>query len=417
MKKLWMIFLCAAAASYGAAAADKKTSASGASRPGHADATYIGVVNVKVDKDLLSVRVTANTPELQALANTAFGAHGRYTLGGGTAQYGIAFTQLSPTQVRVDVTRNPSGAQVHSQVVTGTSARNALLKAADVAVVKTNGVGLKGFFASRMAFIGERTGRKEVYISDLFAGDMKQITRDNAHALTPRWAPDGSRIVYTSFYKSGFPDIFQIDLGTYVRTSLVSFKGTNQGARFSPTGRQIALVLSGEGNPEVYLADASGRGVRRLTRTDAVEASPCFSPDGSRLVFTSDTAGGPQLYVMSVSGGTMTRLPTAISGYCAEPDWSVGNPSKIAFTMRIGKGYQVAVYDMGAHQSKQVSKASFDAVEPAWLADGRHLVYTARGPNESVLCILDTDTGKSTPLTARAFGPAFQANILAPAGQ
>lgn len=409
MKKLWMLVLCIAALSHAAVAAEKKTAAA-ASQGG----VHIGVVNVAVDASLVCVRVTGNTQELQSLATQAFSAHGRYTLRG-TPQYTIAFTQTAPTQVKVEITRNPSGTVVHSQVVAGASARQALLKAADVAVVKTNGLGLKGFFASRLAFIGERTGRKEVYVSDLFAGDMKQITRDNAHALTPRWAPDGSRIVYTSFYKSGFPDVFQIDLGTYQRTSLVSFKGTNQGARFSPNGRQLALVLSGEGNPEVYVADAAGRGVRRLTRTvDAVEASPCFSPDGSRLVFTSDSAGGPQLYVMSASGGTMSRLPTAISGYCAEPDWSQGNPNRIAFTMRIGRGYQIAVFDMTARQSKQVSKASFDAVEPSWLADGRHLVYTARGPSESVLCILDTETGRSMPITARAFGPALQASVLAP---
>lgn len=413
MKKLWMAVVCLVVTALAATAAEKKSSSTGASGPAH----HIGVVTVEVDASAVSVRVSANTPELQSLAQLAFRAHGRYRLTTGNAQYHIVFTQVAPTQVRVDISY-ASGASVLSQVVAGSSARNALLKAADVAVAKTNGLGLKGFFASKLAFIGERTGRKEVYVSDLFMGEMKQITRDNAHALTPRWAPDGSRIVYTSFYKSGFPDVFQIDLNTYQRASLVSFKGTNQGARFSPNGRQLALVLSGEGNPEVYVADSRGRQVRRLTRTgDAVEASPCFSPDGSRLVFTSDAAGGPQLYVMSVSGGTMSRLPTAISGYCAEPDWSQGNPNKIAFTMRIGRGYQIAVYDMAARKSSQVSKASFDAVEASWLADGRHLVYTARGPAESVLCILDTETGKSTPISTRGHGPVFQASILAPGAQ
>jgi len=44
------------------------------------------------------------------------------------------------------------------------------------------------------------------------------------------------------------------------------------------------------------------------------------------------------------------------------------------------------------------SKASFDGVEPSWLADGRHLVYTARDRVSSVLCVLDTETGASTRL-------------------
>ncbi len=171
-----------------------------------------------------------------------------------------------------------------------------------VAVEKTNGLGLRGFFASRLVFIGERTGHQEIYTADLFFGDVRQITHDRAIAMTPRWAPDGEKVIYTSFFKSGSPDIFEIDLGTYQRTTFVSFKGTNSGAHFSPDGRQVAMVLSGEGEPEIYVSNANGRNVSRRTHSDEVKASPCWSPDGTRLVFTMQP--GPQLYVMAASGGT-----------------------------------------------------------------------------------------------------------------
>jgi TolB protein len=374
----------------------------------------IGDITVSVDAKLVSVHVSANTPDLNALAMQAFRAHGRYALVNSGGQFDIKFTLLAPTQVRVDITKGAAATPVHSQVVTGTSSRNALLRAADVAVEKTNGLGLRGFFASRLAFVSSRGRTEEILVGDLFFGEIRQLTQDRAQMLSPRWSPDGSRLVYTSFYKSGFPDIFQIDLNTYQRTTLVSLKGTNSGARFSPNGQEIAMVLSGEGNPEIYVGNSQGRLLRRLTHTDAVEASPCFSPDGSRLVFTSDAAGGPQLYTMPVSGGTMTRLPTAISGYCAEPDWSRGNPNRIAFTMKIGRGYQIAVYDLATHQSQQVSKAPFDGVEPSWLADGRHLVYTARTTSDSRICILDTETGKSTTVTPGGLGLAMQASVHDP---
>ncbi|MCF7688952.1 MAG: biopolymer transporter Tol [Cephaloticoccus sp.] len=374
----------------------------------------IGDVIVTADIKTVSVRVSANVPELNNLAQLAFSAHGRYRLANSGFGYDIRFTQVATNQVQVDIERS-GGAKVLSQVVSGTDARNALLRAADVAVEQTNGLGLKGFFAAKLTFIGERTNKKEVYTSDLFFGDTKQITRDNTQALTPRWSADGRKIIYTSFFRSGFPDIFQIDLGSYQRTSFVSFKGTNSGARFSPNGQQVAMVLSGEGSAEIYVGNAQGKQIRRLTRTDAVEASPCFSPDGSRLVFTSDAAGGPQLYTISVGGGTMRRVPTNISGYCAEPDWSRANPNKIAFTIRIGSGYQIAVYDFSKGTAAvQASHAPFDGVEPCWLGDGRHLVYTARDQRTSRICILDTETGKSTAISPVNFGPAFQGNVWLP---
>src|SRR5690606_13442778 len=183
------------------------------------------------------------------------------------------------------------------------------------------------------------------------------------------------------------------DLAQLKRTTFVSFKGTNSGARYSADGQRVAMVLSGEGNPEIYVGTAQGQRIRRLTRSSSVESSPCFSPDGSRIVFTSDAAGGPQLYIIPVGGGSMQRVPTNISGYCAEPDWSRANPNKIAFTTRIGRGYQIAVHDLSKGKSDQASNAPFDGVEPSWLPDGRHLVYTARARTTSRICILATESG------------------------
>ncbi len=370
----------------------------------------IGRVDVETTAQTIPVRVTGSTQELDRLANVAFEAHGRYRRVASGQQFTIAFTAAGPTAVRVDVTRGNSS--VTSQTVNGSTLRNALLRAADVAVKATSN--LNGFFASRLTFISERTGKPEVYTSDLFFGEVKQVTNDGVQALTPRWSPDGTKIVYTSF-RSGVADIFMLDLRSMQRTTFVNFKGTNGNARFSPDGQKVAMVLSGEGNPEIYVSNAQGRQVSRRTRTPGVEASPVFSPDGQRIAFTSDSAGGPQLYVMPAAGGTPQRLPTNISGYCAEPDWSRADPNKIAFTIRIGNGYQIAVFDLATREAaKQVSKAPRDAIEPAWLGDGRHLLYTARAANSRSIWLLDTESGRATRISAPELGQVSQASVWAP---
>lgn len=369
----------------------------------------LGVVEVAVDKDTIPVRVSANTPELNGLALLAFRSHGRYVVRATDYAYDIRFTQLGGTQVKVDVMRGREPAPVYSETVSGSSARNALLKAADVAVGKTNGLNLRGFFSARLTFVGEGTGKKEVYTSDLFGGEVKRITNDRALVVSPRWAPDGNRIVYTSYFKQGFPDIFQIDLRTYQRTTFASFRGTNTGARYSPNGQQVAMVLSGSGSPEIWVANANGGAPTRRTRSEAAKSSPCWSPDSSQLVFAMEP--GPQLYVMPASGGTPQRIRTGYS-YSAEPDWSRTDRNKLACTIRAG-GYQIGVYDFSTGKTEVASKAPFDGIEPSWLADGRHLVYTARDRRSSVLCILDTLTGKSTPITAGSpVGNSMQANVL-----
>lgn len=371
----------------------------------------IGPIDIATQGTTKSIRVSGSPELVDQLVNLAFEAHGGYRRMATGASLEARFTALGTDRVQVDLARG--GTRILSETLTGTSMRNATLRAADRVVEATGGG--KGFFASQVAFIGERSGNTEVYTGDMFFGDVRQITSDRALAMSPRWSPDGSKLVYTSFHRSNAADILLIDMRSMQRSTFVSFKGTNQGARFSPDGSAVTMVLSGEGNPEVYVANAQGRAVSRRTRSNGVESSPVFSPDGRQLLFVSDQQGGPQLYVMPVAGGPMRRLPTNISGYCAEPDWSAGNPNKVAFTTKIGGGYQIALFDVAQRlDAKQVSNAPYDAVEPAWLADGRHLLFTVRSPGQRSIWILDTETRKSTRLSSPQLGMVSQAGVLAP---
>jgi len=414
MQKILRLFLLAAVVVAGPLEAQQppkptKTSkpaktAKAAPKPAPASGEPLVVEVAGLDQIAISV---SGAGELGELANLAFSAHGRFRRVASGGMYDLRFSNAGPNQVHVDVLKG--GQAVLSQTVSGTSTRNALFRAADLAVKATSG--LNGFFASKLAFVSERSGKSEIYVSDLFLGEARQITHDKAHSLTPHWSPDGSKLLYTSFFGSGYPDIFLIDLATMQRTTFLSLKGTNSGARYSPTGSQVAMVLSGEGNPELYVSNAQGRQISRRTHTtDAGESSPCFSPDGSQIVYASgDTT--PQLYIIPASGGSPRRVGSGLSSYCAEPDWSRADPNKIVFTIREGRVFQIAVLDLATGAAKRVSKAPYDGVEPTWLADGRHVVYTARAANSRSLCILDTETGKSTRLSsvqaekASAWGP------------
>jgi len=368
----------------------------------------IGDVVVQADVSTIPLSISSSSPELQNLALSAFNTHGRFRLVASGGAYVVDFAPAGASQVTVTITKG--GAPIHTQTVAGTNLRNALLRAADIAVTKISG--LHGYFAGKLAFVGERTGKTEIYTSDLFFGDLFKWTGDGKQVMGPRWAPDGQRIVFTS-YRTGFPDIYVLELGSRRISLLASFKGTNTGGHFSPDGTKVAMVLSGEGNSEVYVGNAQGRQLRRLTNNQAVEASPTFSPDGSRVLYVSDSAGGPQLYTLPVTGGTPNRLSTNISKYCAEPDWSAAAPAKIVFTAGVGRGYQTAVFDMAAGASKIVSKAPTDSIEPVWLADGRHVICTFRAANTRSLYIVDTESGKATRLSPAAMGNASGASYLA----
>jgi TolB protein len=359
-----------------------------------------------------TVNIIGQPATLVASAVRLFDLHGGFVRSDERADFTFRFEASGSTSVSLTILSG--GKTLWQDSFTGTTQTDALCRAADIAVQKT--LGLPGFFASKVAFISDRTGYAEAYTSDILFQAVRQLTRDRSQCLSPNLSPDGRTLLYTSYHGTGFPDIYSINLNTGQRTVFAGFKGTNTGAAFSPDGRSVAMILSGSGNSEVYVSNADGKQLRRLTRSASLEADPGWSPDGRRLIFTSDQLGGPQIYTMDVQGRAMSRVRTDISRNCSEPVWNPRDSSQIAFTAAIGGEFEVAVYSFTENKSRIVSKGAGDAVHPAWLRDGRHLVYTERTPRTSRLMILDTVTGKRVRLSPAELNKASGASAVYPGG-
>lgn len=246
--------------------------------------------------------------------------------------------------------------------------------------------GGKGIASTKIAFVSNRTGRKEIYTADYDGAGLKQLTNDNSISVAPALSPNASKLAYTG-YQSGYADVYLIDLATGARNRIVKFPGTNSGASFSPDGARLALSVSKDGNPEIYVVGANGSGARRITRTSGVESSPTWSPDGSEIMYSSDQRGGPQLFRVG-SGGGEGRLVVTGYGYCTEPSWSPDG-KKVAFTIRQG-GFSIAVLDLATGAVRLVGQGE----DPVWGANSRHLLYSTG----STIELLDTVKGRSVPV-------------------
>ncbi len=252
--------------------------------------------------------------------------------------------------------------------------------------------GLPGFASSKLAYVSG----KELWYGDIDGYGCRPITHDGVICASPALSRDGSHLAYTS-YKSGYPDVYVIDLANGSRNRVAYFPGINSGPNFSPSGDTLALTLSKDGNPEIYTIPVGGGEPTRITSTRGSETSPSWSPDGGQLVFCSDDHGSPQLYISTSGGiGQWDHLVTGNS-YCTKPDWS-SDGKLIAFTTRIGGVFQIGVYNMAYRTAKLVTQGGGE--NPAWTRDSRHLVYN----NGHSLELLDTVTGKSIGIPVPAGG-------------
>ncbi len=370
------------------------------------------VVTKASEERIYRISLAASNARDIALLRKCFDAHGAYReVGVDGSEFHLEVNRTSTQEVWCIIRSGRPQRVLKRYGATGSNSRDSLLRAADHFVQLTSG--LRGFFASKLLFIGQRGGEaQEVYSSDLFFGEVKQRTSDKSQAVSPRWHPNGRHIIYTSYYRSGFPDIFIIDSSTSKRVPFATYKGTNSGARYSPDGRFVAMALSATDNVELYLAKTQGKGLKRITRNDSIESSPTWKRDGSELVFTSDALGRPQLFRMSSSGGNMTRIMTNISRYCAEPDWNHVDPNKIVFTASFREGFQIVLWDYRKNRSEILTRGRRDSIEAVWLRDGRHVVFTRRTGGRKQLMILDSITKQERPLNSTRFGNVSQADVV-----
>ena len=81
---------------------------------------------------------------------------------------------------------------------------------------------------------------------------------------------------------------------------------------YSPDGLKIAFIATHDGDPEIYVMNSNGTGLRKLTDNTAVDAAPSWSPDGGKIIFTSDRSGSFELYTMNVDGSQQQMIATNI---------------------------------------------------------------------------------------------------------
>lgn len=368
----------------------------------------IGEIAREESEFIQHISILSPSNEIASLAKRAFSTHGGYKLVDNDGNIQLTLESHTPNEVKFTfLTKNGN---YFTGKIKGETLNNAVLKACDLVVEKT--LGIPGFFAGKITFIGKRNGKSELFSGDLFFKSVQQLTHDKANLAFPKWSPDGNKIVFTSYYKTGFPDIFIMDALTGEKNTLAAYSGTNMGGVFSPSGEKVAMILSSSGNPELYIANSNGHLPKRITKSKGIKAAPCWSYDGQKIYFSSDALGSPQIHVINANGSDMKRIPTNISRYCDEPMINPLKSNELAFTAATSGTFQIGLFDFDNEKSKFITQGKEDHIEPCWLNDGRHLIVTCRNQAVQGLFLFDSKTGKKSALHSKEFGNASMASFI-----
>ena len=194
---------------------------------------------------------------------------------------------------------------------------------------------------------GELLNDADIYLLTPETGELVPLTEtEDAAEVEPAWAPDGSRIAFTT----------RRTVGT---EGLVENRIT---------------VMGVDGTGRLELADGY---------------SPSWSPDGTRIAYTMspDTGGAPgEIATMSVDGADRRILTT--SRFSSDPDWSPDGDrivfSRLARHRPSGTSqWDVFVMTADGGDPRRLTNTRRNEGSPHWSPDGRRILFGAQIPDDS----------------------------------
>lgn len=172
----------------------------------------------------------------------------------------------------------------------------------------------------------------------------------------PAWSPDGNRLVFERAFgpivkdTAAGLDLVTADADGSNEQVILHYRSLEaQGqephdAQWSPDGTRIAvMILNSKAKPRnasaIYVLDADGSGLRRVTPIRLNAGNPDWSPDGKRIAFNSFYGGPrpPEIYIVRPDGSGLRRLRREPkNSYSFDPVWSPDG-RRLAFVHGAGR--------------------------------------------------------------------------------
>ena len=294
-------------------------------------------------------------------------------------------------------------------LVVATLAATPVLSAQQPARPLTNG-GLPSVspHGDAIAFISNRSGAYDVYITSPDGAELLRVTNTPANESAPFWTKD-ARVVFSTMQEGAtMAETMAINKSTVYAVSSSApnpvIIGTVAGRQptISPDGKK--LIYSSGQYPSMHIVESAldGTGVRQISKMPAAQFNAVYSPDQAQIAFArSDSTRQLQVWVMNADG-TGERQLTRFSAEDGSPQWPAWSADGSRLAIQSGKYNRNApnentshiwIIDVknGAATKLNAHSTPYLDETPSWFPDGRRIAFQSDRSGRMEIWVMNAD--------------------------
>ncbi len=235
----------------------------------------------------------------------------------------------------------------------------------------------------------------QIFVRDLETGKQRRVSPGVGKTTCSYFRPDGEKIIFASSHLD--PDA--------KKKQAEEYKKREEDAK---AGRRPRYQWDFDATIQIFEANPDGTGLKQLTDSKGYNAEGSYSADGKHIVFCSNRDGAEnlELYIMDADGKNVRKLTDAPKCYNGGPFFSPDGKKVLFRSDRKKKDHlQIMVVNSdGTGEKALTDDLSWVHWAPFWYKDGKHIIYTAADhetgmrPNYD-LYWMNVETGKKTRIT------------------
>jgi Tol biopolymer transport system component len=258
---------------------------------------------------------------------------------------------------------------------------------------------------SLISFVSSGNG-EDIFLMDSDGNNKRPLVTRALHDFDPSWSPDGKYIAFQTAYDNNNDEIAVVEIATGEITRLTTTLGWDSTPCWKADSVNSffpgVIAFSNtppDDNNEIYIINADGTGLQRLTNRPGRDAGPSWSPDATEIAFYThyDNLNTWSIFKMNADGSDIVRLTNTAGVFDSSPHWSPDG-SLIIYSREYPPIFNAEIWKMNA-DGTNIHRIVEDGLGGEWSPDGSQIVYASQQDGDFEIYLMSDDGSGLLKLT------------------